>query len=193
MNESMKNPKAYQPVIPDYTLNYQARAALGSSARAEAYKKALMQFEVATNPRYEKGHDNDPSNGIETYCNIFLWDGLTALGLEPSHWVDASTGVSVPVGKGVELSANGVCNWFTKNAYAFRWMQCGENQARSRASEGFPTVVLWYNRGGIGHVAFVLPGTDFTHIAQAGGSNFFDKELKAGFGAASPLMFFTHD
>lgn len=186
MNSTMTNPKAWIEVVPDYINNEGDRSPAN-------YIKATQQFEVATNPRYVKGHDNDPSNGIETYCNIYLWDATKAMGCEVPHWVDPATGVEAPVGKGKELSANGVCDWFKVHALKFHWMECNEKQARARASSGFPTVVLWRNLQGIGHVAMVLPGTDFTHIAQAGSSNFFDGPLAKGFGGVTPLKFFTHD
>ena len=71
-------------------------------------------------------------------------------------------------------------------------MLCGNRQARVRASAGYPTVTIWKNPTGIGHVAVVLPGMDFIHIAQAGGSNFFDRNIINGFGNL-PVAFYTHD
>lgn len=182
MNESMKEPRAWIESNPDIT-NAQGQRS------AEAYKSVVKQFQVETNPRYVKGH----SGGKETYCNILLWDATKAMGCEVPHWVDEATGVEVPMGKGQELSANGVCTWFSTHALKFGWMQCSKQKAMERATAGFPTVVLWRNAGGIGHVAMVLPGTDFTHIAQAGSNNFFDQDLIKGFGSVGPLMFFTHD
>lgn len=186
MNESMRNPKAWIEVTPDY-INVE-------SDRSPAnYLKAVNQFEVETNPRYVKGHDNDPSNGEETYCNIFLWDCTKALSCEVPHWVDLATGVETAIGKGKELSANGVCDWFSVHAMKFGWMECDEVQARSRASRGFPTVVLWRNRGGIGHVGMVMPGLQETVISQAGSTNFSNLPIRRGFGGAGPLRFYTHD
>jgi hypothetical protein len=112
---------------------------------------------------------------------------------EVPHWVDPATGVEVPMGKGKELSANGVCDWFVQHGMDFDWMLCSRKKAMSRATLGYPTVVLWKNATGIGHVAMVLPGVDFTHIAQAGGTNFFDDKLEKGFGNVGPLLFYSHD
>lgn len=182
MNDTMKDPRAWVEVTPDITNAEGQRS-------PDAYKQVAKQFEVETNPRYVKGH----SGGSETYCNIFLWDVTKAMGCEVPHWVDVATGVEVPMGKGKELSANGVCDWFKTHALKFDWMPCGVGQARKRASAGYPTVVLWKNPGGIGHVAMVLPGKDFTHIAQAGSNNFFDLDLTKGFGSVGPLEFYTHD
>jgi hypothetical protein len=52
---------------------------------------------------------------------------------------------------------------------------------------------VWKNPSGIGHVGVILPGTDVCHLAQAGGSNFFDKALEKGFGTIQNLLFYTHD
>lgn len=186
MNPSMKNPNAWEEVTPDVTNTLIDRSPAN-------YVAAAKQFEVETNPRYVRGHDGNPANGQETYCNIFLWDVTKAMSCEVAHWVDPATGVEVPRGKGVELSANGVCDWFTVHALKFGWMQCGKRQAMERASKGLPSVVIWKNPGKIGHVAIILPGTDFCHIAQAGGTNFFDQSLEKGFGAIPDLLFYTHD
>jgi hypothetical protein len=186
MNPSMKDPRAWIEVTPDLFVAPESRS-------ADTYVAAMKQFEVETNPRYVRGHDGDPKNGQETYCNIFLWDCTKALRCEVPHWVDPATGVEVPIGKGKELSANGVCDWFATHALKFGWMSCGKQQAQARATKGFPTVVLWKNTGGIGHVGMILPGTDFVHLAQAGGSNFFDKDIVKGFGNVVPLLFYTHD
>ena len=112
---------------------------------------------------------------------------------EVPHWVDPATGVEVPLGKGKELSANGVCDWYATHALHFGWMVCSPKQAQERATKGFPTVVLWKNTGGIGHVGMILPGLDFIHLAQAGAHNFFDRNLTSGFGNVGPLHFYTHD
>jgi hypothetical protein len=185
MNPTMKNPRAWEEVTPDTVVPLSDRSPAN-------YLTAVKQFEVETNPRYLRGHMT-PGVGKETYCNIFLWDVTIAMSCEVAHWVDPATGVEVPKGKGVELSANGVCDWFWIHALKSGWMQCGKKKAMERASQGLPTVVLWKNPGGIGHVAVVLPGLDFCHIAQAGTANFFDKSLEKGFGNIGPLAFYTHD
>lgn len=185
MNPSMSDTKAWKEVVPDYVNKAQDRS-------AENLLKAAKQFEVATNPRYVKGHDGVASNGIETYCNVYLWDVTIALDCEIPHWVDLSTGVKAAMGKGAELSANGVCKWLSTHGLDYDWMQCGENMARARASKGFPTVAVWQNASGIGHVAIVLPSFKETRIAQAGGVNFFDDVITKGFGSYKPL-FYTHD
>lgn len=188
MNPSMKNPNAWVEANPDFINGPEDRAAVN-------YVVAAKQFDVENNPRYVKGHDGNPNNGLETYCNIFLWDVTKAMSVEVPHWVDPATGIEVPMGKGKELSANGICDWFEAHGMTFGWMKCGEKQARKRATAGFPTVGLWKNPGGIGHVVMVLPGTDFTHVAQAGGTNFFDQDIVKGYGPelSKKVTFYTHD
>lgn len=185
MNPSMQNPNAWEEVNPDVINTPDKRS-------PEAYLAAAKQFQVESNPRYARGHAN-PGVGKETYCNIFLWDVTKAMSCEVAHWVDPATGVEVPMGKGVELSANGVCDWFARHGLDFDWMQCSKKKAMDRASKGFPTVVTWNNPGGIGHVAVILPGTDFCHIAQSGATNFFDANIAKGFGSIPNLVFYTHD
>lgn len=186
MNNTMNDPRAWVEVTPD-TVN------LPNLRDPASYIIVVKQFEVETNPRYVAGHDGNPANGKETYCNIFLWDVTKAMSCEIPHWVDAATGVEVPMGKGKENSANGVCDWMAAHGLSNGWMICSEAQARVRATKGFPTACCWKNPGGIGHVGVVLPGTDFTHFAQAGGLNFFDKDIRLGFGNIKPLVFYTHD
>ena len=191
MNDSMKNTNAWQAVTPDITYIQASRLYHpdDNTERAKQYLAVAAQFDVENNPRYVRGH----AGGRETYCNIFMCDVLLALGLPPSHWVDPATGVPAPVGKGIELNANACAKWFDDHGLAFEWMLCSEIQARKRATMGYPTVVVWANPGGIGHVAVVLPGTDFTHTAQAGADNFFNGNLRGGFGGVGPLKFWTHD
>lgn len=158
---------------------------------ASNYVTVAKQFDVETNPRYVRGHSGP--GGRETYCNIFVWDVTKAMKCEVPHWVDPATLVAVPMGKGKEQDANGVCDWMAIHSLSEGWMICSEMQARSRATKGFPTVVMWKNPPGIGHVAMILPGMEATHIAQSGGTNFFDGNLHTGFGNLGPLVFYTHD
>lgn len=186
MSDPLKNPNAWAPIAPRLFSQKGAR-------NPEVYRQVVAQFGVETNPRYIAGHDNNPNNGLETYCNIFLWDVSVAMGCEIPHWIDPATLVGVAMGKGRETDANGVCDWLAVHSLLEGWMICGVMQARTRASAGYPTCVAWKNPGSIGHVAVVMPGMDYTHISQSGGSNFYDKNLIYGFGNVRPLAFYTHD
>lgn len=195
MTNPITDPNAWELVDATVKSFETDRAGMGLAERVTKYVEVVTQFNVATNPRYVRGHNNDPKDGEETYCNIFLCDSMAALvtANPPPHWQDPATGIGTPMGKGRETSANGVCDWFARHGLEFGWMECGEQQARRRASAGYPTCVLWFNPGGIGHVAVVLPGTDFTHTAQAGGTNFFDGNMRKGFGGITALRFYSHD
>lgn len=153
----------------------------------QQYITVCKQFDVVNNPRYQRN-----ASGA-TMCNIYLWDCTKAMSCEVPHWVDPVTGVEVPMGKGRELSANGVFDWFFAHGLDAGWMRCSAEQAKKRASAGYPTVVLWKNPGKIGHVAMVLPGMDYIHIAQAGSHNYFDVNIKMGFGGIRDLAYYTHD
>lgn len=193
MTNPITDPNAWEAVDAPIKSDVPARASMTDSLRAAKYVEVTKQFDVANNPRYARGHAN-PGVGRETYCNIFLCDCMLALGLgTPPHWQDSATGAPVAMGKGKETDANGVCTWMAQHGLAYDWMECSEIQARKRASAGYPTCVVWLNQGGIGHVAVILPGADFTHIAQSGADNFFDRNLKNGFGGITALRFYTHD
>ena len=57
------------------------------------------------------------------------------------------------------------------------------NRGEGKATyEEQPVLAVWNHHGGIGHVAVVVPGVDYTHIAQAGARNFVDEPLSHGFG-----------
>lgn len=192
MTTDIHNPNAWVPVDAAFTSDEAARASVTDSLRATTYITIAKQFEVETNPRYVRGHAN-PGVGNETYCNIYQGDVMAALKVPLPHWQDPATGAPTTVGKGVETNANGICLWLERHAFEYDWMECSEKQARKRATAGYPTIVVWKNTVGIGHVAVILPGVDYTHIAQAGGLNFFNGNLRTGFGGVGPLRFYTHD
>lgn len=187
MNDSMRNVKAWVEVEPDFTN-------LENDRSADQYERAINQFEIESNPRYTP-RPAVKDGPVATYCNILHWDITKAMGVEVPHWVDEATGVEAPMGKGKELSANGTADWFSKHGLRFGWMMCDEFQARKRAMRGFPTVIIWKNPYGIGHVAIVHPRSTelVTNIAQAGSSNFSFGTLAKGFGGQKELRFYTHD
>lgn len=157
---------------------------------AENYLKVIDQFEVGTNPRYTPGHQG----GSETYCNIFLWDVTKAMGAEVPHWIDGN-GEPTGVGRGKELNANAIFDWLASNEGPDHgWNVCTEVEACARAATGHPTIVVWKNPKGIGHVAVVIPGISVVlpFIAQAGRINFGSGLVTKGFGDRT-LTYYTHD
>lgn len=161
---NLREPRQWVPV--DAPL----RGKVGERSPATLVQVAL-QFDVATNPRYQP-------KGRTTYCNIFASDVTRALGAEVPHWLD-----------GRELNCNATLPWLEAN-----WREVSRADARARAAQGFPAVAIWRNpKGGPGHIALLLPHTTETRIAQAGRECFFDGRLERGFGSVSPIRFFTHD
>jgi hypothetical protein len=144
---------------------------------------------VETDPRYVRGH----AGHNETYCNILLWDLTLALGAPIPHWINPIDGSPVAVLHGSETSANGVCDWLSKFGPSFGWNPADVTTAAANANKGCPTVVVWPNPGGIGHVAMVLPTVNPppVHIAQAGAQNLFDVPVSRGFGTL-PVSYYVH-
>lgn len=156
------------------------------------YNAALNQFGVETNPRYAQRNDN-------TYCNIYVWDVTRAMGAEIPHWVDPN-GAPVNVGKGAELSANGVVNWLGKYGGKYGWHVVTAKEAQAYANKGSPAVAVWPNQGGIGHVAVIRPGdysaTQGPAIAQAGSQNLNSTRVSKTFGSGwsrNQIIYYAHD
>jgi hypothetical protein len=190
MNPTMRNPNAVQPAYPDFTNGSDNRNPI-------SYAKALEQFDVEHNPRYSQ-RDSNGDGKVDTFCNKFLADGSRALGCEiPAilfSYSRANDGTIVLLGK--ELSANGMAEWFaSKKDELAGWHEVNASDAILRANDGFPTVVIWNNPGGTGHVAWVLPSPvdGPMQVAQAGSTNFFNGPIRKGFGNAQGLKFYTHD
>jgi len=160
----------------------------GPSARlAATYTSVVAQFDVANNPRYTRRNGN-------TFCNIFVWDVTAAMSAIVPHWVD-STGNPVPMGKGKELDANAVCEWVEQHGAINGWSPCTEQEAVVNANQGCPTIAIWKNVGGIGHVAIVIPSNPLVctraMTAQSGARNFFDEPVTHGFGNL-PVSYYKH-
>lgn len=156
-------------------------------------ERVIRQFRFGVNPRYAVGQQ-----GLgETYCNIAVWDVTRALGCELPHWVDSQGDPTGP-GRGSELDANALILWVRNRGPGRGWRKLQTAaEALERANKGYPTVALWLNPGGIGHVAMVRPGTMHptkgVPIAQAGAVNGDDLYLVDGFGNRGPIEFWTHD
>lgn len=146
---------------------------------AAAYNMLIDQFQVATNPRYRK-RDSDGNGIIDTFCNIFMGDVLFAMGYV-MPW-DRATNIA---------------RWFAGEGGRDGWQGVTAYDAQNRANAGYPTVAVWENAGGIGHVAVVRPGSVDARlgptIAQAGDTNFNKGFLGSGFGAnrVSLASYFT--
>jgi hypothetical protein len=168
--------------MPAISQHLEAREVCCASCRSPSrYLEVVKQFDVENNPRY-KVRDTSGDGKPDTFCNIFLWDVTRAMGCEIEHWWD-----------GKELSANGVADWLVKEGSRYGWQDVGLLGAADQAARGRPTIAVWKNPGGTGHVAVVVPtGNGQLQIAQAGRLNFFDKPLRSGFGD-HPVKFYTHN
>lgn len=160
---------AWRPTAPRSTNGSDNRSAI-------RYRAVIDQFDVESNKRYAA----DP-NGA-TKCNIFAWDVTRAMAAEIPHWRFKD-----------ELNANAIFDWLSGEGTDYGWHWCTDSIARQRALEGFPTVVAWKNPVGVGHIAVVIPSKEpGVRIAQAGGANFADRSVVAGFGSRI-VRYFTHD
>lgn len=142
----------------------------------------VAELAPARNPRYRPGV-------AQTWCNVYVTDVVAAMGLAaPRHWMMARGDPAAP-GKGTEMTANLLWEWFTgPSAARYGWMACDRQTAEKAAERGHLAVVCWRNRKGPGHIAIVL-GEDA--ITQAGRQCFERGRIAQGFGAAEPLEFFV--
>ena len=152
--------------------------------RSATYLLAVArQFDVQSAARYRGG-----GGAKLTYCNIFAWDFTRGMTCEVPHWF-TEDGEPAAVGSGQEMTANMMLAWLLEHGPSRGWAGLARHRdATLFASLGWPTLALWRNPDGPGHVAVVLPSGN---IAQAGARNFFDEPLSHGFGAKVP-SFFTH-
>jgi hypothetical protein len=159
-------------------------------------RAALAQLDVAHALRYRP-------EGATTWCNIFVADGLLALGLPYwLHWVqsDNTPHVGLPPRAAqaacVELNANRMCDWLWLHGTRFGWYRVDLCAASERSARGRPVVAAWKNPvpTRAGHVALLLPpcGAEI-RIAQAGARCLWDVPLEAGFGLLAPsVSFYAH-
>lgn len=155
-----------------------------------AYAEVLDSLPLLESPRYR------PHNGA-TFCNIYVWDATRLLGCEVPHWVD-SDGHQSPAGWGREQTANDMAEWLQRHGGGRTrgWKRClGPEDAQGQALVGNPTVAVWRNPVGTGHIAMVRPGeldpVRGTCIAQAGKRNFRAGHVRDGFGV-HPVEYFVH-
>lgn len=189
----------YTPVQP---LDGRKRAVLlhpVSMPRSPEWLNTIIDsHHVEEEPRYQ------PRAGL-TFCNIFLWDVTTALGVEVPHWVDKDGNPADPFSKGARETLAGelLQTWFPTVGRKRGWLPVGADPAKARpsaqalADKGFPVVAGWINPRGHSHVAVVRPNrfgsqASVPRIAQAGGRCFNDGPLKDGFGSR-PVEFWFHD
>lgn len=163
------------PITPPVTNGCLSRSAVNLRTVIDSFTDSLMD----PAGRYW------PKDG-QTFCNIFLWDVTRALACEIPYWWLRR-----------ELSANDQFAWMMDEGISRHewWPVADADEAGRRAREdGVPTVAMWRNPGGHGHVAIVRPNRyeeQGPRIAQAGSTNFINAQVRNGFGNL-PVRFFSH-
>ncbi len=111
----------------------------------------------------------------ETFCNLFV------------RLLLALFGIVLP-----ELLANDLAEWFPKQA---DWRKVTPKEAGERAELGFPTIGVWKNSKGHGHIIAVVPAIGGTglHSAQAGAKNWSNAPVESAGLPASAYAYFTHE
>lgn len=157
-----------QPASPPHT------NAPGQRSRS-AYDQVIDQFAVHVNARYAI-RDTSGDGVDDTFCNIFAWDVMSAMGVQLPHWTYRD-GAPAPPGYGnggFELDANSVNSWLNNHGAGHGWKKVSADEAQALANQGMPVVASQKNPGGIGHIGVVRPGeaTNGPALAQAGAQNF---------------------
>lgn len=142
------------------------------------------------------------------------------MGAEIPHWVEKRdwSKKAIPGPDGQELDANLTAVWLAQYGASNGWIPVDKTDkakelARARrpvdagrlaqewANEGKPVVAVFYNPGGIGHVAMVIPSDEpydperGPAIAQAGETNMNRGYLKDGFGRQrmGAVIYYVHE
>lgn len=163
--------------------------AVGMPRSWASYAAVLDALPLLDSPRYQ------PRAGL-TFCNIYVWDATLLLGCEIPHWVEDKDGRRALIGHGREQTANDMADWLQDHGSKHGWGPCGPATAQLMASRGNPTVAVWRNPGGTGHIAMVRPGELHPEkgpcVAQAGKRNFRNGHVLDGFGAGRPVEYYVH-
>jgi hypothetical protein len=169
---------------------------------AANYDAVINQFDLSDqNSRYW------PDKG-KTYCNIFLWDVTMAMGVEIPHWLKNGTNDPYAYNRSItykenasiahEVRANEIADWLKEVGIKYGWRAVSAQEAQMAANLGKPTVGVWHNPKGIGHVVIVRPnlsGDGEIHIAQAGASNYSRGKLSEHKSSSfkKGVVFYVHE
>jgi hypothetical protein len=140
----------------------------------------VAELAPETNPRYVRR--DVTGDGIpETWCNLFVREFLALLE------------VVTPA-----LLANDLFEWLGAPAGKIAgWVKVDGAEAQKRADLGFPTIGVWSNTTGHGHVVAIVPAVPPTtpgiFSAQAGFKNWSHAPIERAGLRASAYGFFTHD
>ena len=164
------------------------------------YDSIINQFDVEKNPRYAQVYIDGKLD--KTWCNIFVSDVTSAMGVEIPHWVDKDgkavryTGTAE---KGwEELDVAKMRKWLESEEGRKTWRKVSAKEAQEMANRGVPSAVL--NTSGT-HIAIVRPGEvdpiKGPAIAQAGATNLENAHVldRDGFGTtdSADLEYYVAD
>ena len=148
------------------------------------YDNVINQFMVEENPRYQLRENALMYEGGVTYCNIFVWDVMRAMGVEIPYWVDANGEITEPyfspdlgrfriVKPAYWKNANDIHHWLNERGTKSGWREVTPEEAQDSANLGHPTVASLYIPYESGHMGIVRPGEMINGpaLAQAGASN----------------------
>jgi hypothetical protein len=155
----------------------------------EHYNLVIDQFDVESNPRYI------PREG-KTYCNIFVWDVTRAMRAEIPHWTNTlGEPVSHDFYGAIRKSCNSMYYWLYSLGSKYGWYKADISRAIIFASQGKPSIAIYHNPHGNGHIAIILPDQptdDGPFCAQAGKQCYRRIHLKIAFGDKTP-EFWIHE
>jgi hypothetical protein len=153
------------------------------------YQVIIEQFEVEENPRYA------PREG-KTYCNILVWDVTRAMDAEIPHWVNSAGEPTAHYGTDAHRqNCNAMHKWLHLFGPKYGWHRVNLEEALKSATEGSPSIAIFYNPSGNGHVVIIRPDSNDPKVplcAQAGKICFSKGTLIDAFGTIQP-EFWTHE
>jgi len=195
----------------------------------DAYNQVINQFNVGQNTANSSGgystttynarynQTRNSTGGVTaTYCNIFNWDVMTAMGVHFPHWAQPNGSFITPVSGWAqvqtpyipppgtttgtaglnEVNANMLYEWMRKYGVNYGWTEVTATFAQNRANNGFPTVTVHRNNSdsSSGHVQVVRPesgsyvysSANSCVVAQAGSSNFNYGNVRTAYSSGIP-------
>ena len=156
-----------------------ARKSGSTADRARALTSIVDWLDVERSARHLP--ENTPEGGRNTFCNIYAYDYayLAGVYLPRVWWLPAAIRklqrgepVQRKYGQTVhELDANSLYLWFVEHSEAFGWNRNDDlTAAQDAANQGKVVIVAAINRGGIGHIAAVVPETGAFSAVRTGGT-----------------------
>ena len=154
--------------------------AAGDAEEAERLQREWnisLQFAVVETLNVENSDRYEPEPGGPTYCNIYAYDVISALGgYLPRVWWNDDVIERIRNGEVVEpvygetiheMNANALTQWFIDYGAEFGWEQAGDmTEAQNAANNGELGIIVAANENPrrSGHITVIMPET----LAEAG-------------------------